>query len=83
MVNHSKYYKDPISQVCTNMVEGMWGRVKLSLKRHKGVKRETLAQYIDEWMFRQQFVKKSNQSPLIVIAKAVGAFYNPKWKHNT
>ena len=75
MVNHSKWFKDPHTGVHTNGVEGAWGSVKLNLRKHKGIKEKFLPLYIDEYMFFQTFVKKSKQSPWIVIAKCVGVYF--------
>ena len=53
--------------------------MKLFLKPHKGIKHKHLQLYIDEFLFRQSFVKKNDQeSALEVYAKAIGWFYVPE-----
>ena len=80
-VNHSKNYKDERSGVHTNGIEGCWGRVKLDLRKYKGIVggASALQLYLDQWMFGQMIIKKSNKSPLETVAKAVGAYYDPEW----
>ena len=50
-VNHSKEFKSE-SGCCTNTIEGLWGNVKLKIKKMKGVASGKLPEILDEYMYR-------------------------------
>lgn len=55
-VNHSRFFKDPDTGVCTNYVEGYWSTLKQYLRR-LGVMSQShfLAEYIDQFLWSQMF----------------------------
>lgn len=53
-VNHSKEFKSS-SGCCTNTIEGLWGLVKLKIKKMKGVLPHKLPQILDEFMYRYRY----------------------------
>lgn len=53
-VNHSLHFVDPATGVHTQNVESYWNRVKTKFKRMKGVHRQMLESYLDEFMWRER-----------------------------
>ena len=63
-VNHSnkKYpFKDPITGVHTNRIEGYWSKHKRPLKAMCGVPRNLLQSYIDEFLFKERIPSGVNK----------------------
>ena len=57
-VNHSVKFVDSVTGVHTqNNIESYWNRVKMKLKRMKGCGAEEILGYLDEFMWRERFVK--------------------------
>lgn len=54
-VNHSKYFKDPDTGVCTNQVEGYWSKLKQYLRRLGVMSSPFLPEYIDVFLWEQQY----------------------------
>ena len=54
-VNHSVHFLDPETGVHTNGIEGLWGRMKLFLRKKRGIPREQIPGYIDEFWWRQRY----------------------------
>ena len=54
-VNHSKWFKDPITGVHTNNVEAYWCSIKRRFKMLNGTSRELTASYLDEHMYRERY----------------------------
>ena len=55
MVNHSRHFVDPITGVHTQGIESYWAQTKLKCKAMKGVRRNQLAGYLDEKMWRDLY----------------------------
>lgn len=53
-VNHSLNFVDPVTGVHTQHIESYWNRVKIKLKRMRGVTEEQLSSYLDEFMWRER-----------------------------
>ncbi|KAE8959299.1 hypothetical protein PR003_g31819 [Phytophthora rubi] len=50
-VNHDDCFVDPVTGAHTNRIEGAWEvRIKRHLKRLRGVRKELLAGYLDEFL---------------------------------
>lgn len=60
-VNHSRYFKDPVTGVCTNQVEGYWSRLKQYLRRLGVMSSPFIEEYIDQFMWRQLFGDSAEQ----------------------
>lgn len=61
-VNHSLHFVDPITGTHTQHVESYWSRAKAKLKRMHGTTDEHLAQYLDEFMWRERFGKTGKEA---------------------
>ena len=59
-VNHSRYFRDPITGVCTNQVEGLWSCLKMYLRRLGVMNSPFLEEYIDVFMWRRIFCPEQN-----------------------
>ena len=73
-VNHSLHFVDPATLVHTQNVESYWNRVKTKLKRMKGVTREQLPSYLDEFMWRERKAKTHGVA-LTAIMNAIADVY--------
>jgi transposase-like protein len=54
-VNHSLYFKDPITGIHIQNIESYWNKHKYRIKRTKGMRYEFLPEYLNEWMWRERF----------------------------
>ena len=64
-VNHSLHFKDPQTGVHTNNIESYWNGVKIEFKSMKGDKttcETTLANHLDEFMWRERYGKTSSDA---------------------
>jgi hypothetical protein len=55
-VNHSKNFKDPVSGVHTNNIEGSWNLLRRSLPRF-GTTKALYASYMIEFMYRRKYFR--------------------------
>ena len=53
-VNHRLHFVDPVTGVHTQNIESYWNRCKTRIKAMKGVQRNMLPVYLDEFMWRQR-----------------------------
>ena len=53
--NYSKEFKSD-SGCCTNTIEGLWGNVKLRIKKMKGIYSDKLPVVLDEYMYRYRYM---------------------------
>jgi hypothetical protein len=56
-VNHSLYYKDPLTGVHSNNVEAYWSAIKRRFKILNGTSRSLTPSYLDEHMYRERYGK--------------------------
>ncbi len=61
---HSTNFVDPITQACTNNVEGSWKHVKRHLSAVNGSSAELLSGYLVEYLWRKRYIEKTDQLPL-------------------
>lgn len=54
-VNHSEHFKDPVTGIHTNNIEGTWNLVRRSFPRF-GTTKEHYASYLIEFMFRRKYL---------------------------
>lgn len=54
-VNHSKNFKDPVTGVCTNQVEGYWSRLKKYCRTQRVLGSNLLPEHIDHFMWLEHF----------------------------
>eukprot|EP00644_Phytophthora_capsici_P017436 jgi/Phyca11/127269/e_gw1.67.124.1 len=55
-VNHTLNFVDPISGTHTNTIEGLWEtRIKRHIKSMRGMTKDKLDSYLDEYMWRSWF----------------------------
>ena len=53
-VNHSLFFVDLVTGVHTHTIESYWNCVNTKLKTIKGVRRDMLPGYLDEFMWRER-----------------------------
>ena len=53
-VNHTLHFVDPVTGVHTQNIESYWNRCKTKIKSMKGVRRDMLPGYLDEFMWRER-----------------------------
>ena len=63
-VNHSRFFTDPVTGVCTNHVESYWRHAKEKLKKMYGVHAEMLDSYLDEFQWLQRFGRDGGETTL-------------------
>ena len=68
-VNHSLFFVDPITGVHTQNIESYWNRCKVKLKQMKGVRRDMLPGYLDEFMWRERAGDNKFEAVLEEIAR--------------
>lgn len=66
-VNHSLYFVDPNTNVNTQTIEAYWAKVKLRIKKMKGVCGNLLYEYLDEWMWKDNVFGKNWENLLDLI----------------
>ena len=54
-VNHDLYFVDPKTGVHTNGVESIWGACKIPIKAMRGISRDYLSSYLDEFCWRRLY----------------------------
>lgn len=58
-VNHTENFVDPLTNACTNHVECFWKNCKKKNKEMCGTSHDMLPSYLDEYMWRQVYGKKT------------------------
>lgn len=58
-VNHSENFINPSNGVHTQHIESYWNKQKLKIKAMKGIKKEKLQSYLDEYMWMDSFKDNS------------------------
>ena len=53
-VNHTLHFVDPVTGVHIQNIESYWNRCKTKIKSMKGVRRDMLPRYLDEFMWRER-----------------------------
>ena len=56
-VNHSRYFVDPVTGVCTNGVEGYWSRLKRFCRETNVLWSTLLPEHVDEFMWRETYCR--------------------------
>ena len=74
-VNHSLFFVDPVTGVHTQTIESYWNRVKTKLKTMKGVHRDLLPGYLDEFIWRE----KAGQAKLDAILHKISGSIRCKY----
>lgn len=60
VVNHSLYFKDPLTGVHTNNIEATWSAAKRKFKSMNGTNRSLVQSYLDEYMCRRNFLSNDD-----------------------
>lgn len=74
MVNHEMEYVDQDTNVHTNTIEGYWAVIKQAIRKHRGTQPHLLQFYLDEFVFRNTFLRKKHERSWEVVAKTVGKY---------
>ena len=76
-MNHSKYFKDPITGACTNKIESTWHSLKQSLpKRQSGTRKGLYESYFHEYCVRKKYLRNSNDD-FFKFLDLIKRIYNP------
>ncbi|GBN39308.1 hypothetical protein AVEN_148385-1 [Araneus ventricosus] len=77
-VNHSKNFKDPITGVHTNGIEGTWGAIKADFRK-QGTRKVAgqFDTYLAEYMWRRSFRGASMKSILPALIGGITKLYPP------
>ena len=54
-VNHSEFFKDPLTGIDTNAMEGMWAVMKKNIAPSLRATADGIQQYLYEWMWRRHY----------------------------
>lgn len=63
-VNHRHFFVDPITNACTNRIEGFFGNFKAELKASRGIAHHRLADYVDYFMWQSRVCRSPDGSRL-------------------
>lgn len=74
VVNHSVCFKDPLTGVHTNAIEGCWSGAKKKFKSMNGTTETELQSYIDEFVCRKNFL--GSEDIFISIIELIAEFVN-------
>ena len=66
-VNHSVNFVEPVTGVHTQNIESYWAKNKRRCKNMKGIKREFLQDYLNEYMWRDNIVEDCFEKTLELI----------------
>jgi transposase len=73
LVNHSQHFAQGATH--TNTIEGLWAHAKAGMKNSKGIKRNDLKLYLDEFMMKWVHMH-GPEDRFQIISKAVAHFWN-------
>lgn len=76
-VNHTQNFVDPVTGAHTNNVENFWNNAKAKNKAMSGTTQEMLPSYLDEFMWRQIYGKKTTEA-FDNILHQISVFYQVK-----
>ena len=77
VVNHSIEFVNPRTGAHTETVEGAWGLCKNNMAQFKGIKKDDLPTFINQWCFRRNFCRKDNvKDHHAIIGKAIATYWN-------
>lgn len=54
-VNHSRYFVDPATNTCTNMVESYWAKLKKYMRKLGVMNSKFWPEYVDQFMYKEHF----------------------------
>ena len=77
MVNHEIEYVDQDTNVHTNTIERYWAVIKRAIGKHRGTQPHLLQLHLDEFVFRNMFMRKKHERSWEVAAKTVGKYWDP------
>ena len=77
VVIHEYNFKDPDTGACTNRIEGTWGVIKNWLRTLRGVPKEHLNSYLDEFCVRYNFAHNNNKDLFFMMLDWISYLYPP------
>lgn len=57
-VNHSLFFRDPVTGVHTNTIEGMWAHAKTKFRKLHGTSAALHESYLSEFVWRRKFPQR-------------------------
>ena len=80
-VNHSIEFVNSVTGVHTQNIESYWNRIKIKLKRMRGVTEQQLPLYLDEFMWRERLsTPQSKQAAFTQVMADIATQYQSKPK---
>jgi hypothetical protein len=67
IVNHTENFVNPIDGTHTQNIEFYWNKIKFRIKNKKGICKNLLKDYVNEWMWRDSVQKKDFQETINLI----------------
>lgn len=77
VVIHEYNFKDPDTGACTNRIEGTWGVIKNWLRNLRGVRKEHLNSYLDEYCIRYNFSHNNKKNMFFMMLDWIAYLYPP------
>ena len=71
-VNHAVSFVDPMTGIHTNTVEGLWSLVRGDLRKYRGIQKDKLQIFLDEFAFKRN-MRISEEGVWIKLLLAVGS----------
>ncbi|KAG0434295.1 hypothetical protein DMUE_5238 [Dictyocoela muelleri] len=68
-INHSLGFVDHVTGVHTKNIESLWNSVKLKFKSMKGIHREHLQSYLDEFIWRNNYTNDIFERLLQILSR--------------
>lgn len=66
-VNHSVNFVNPINHAHTQNIESYWAKQKLRIKKMKGLKKDLIQEYLNEFMWRDKVKDESYQNLINIL----------------
>ena len=75
MVNHTENFVDYNTNTHTQTIESLWASCKRKIKYGKGIRRDKLQLYLDEFCWKRRFIPNKT-SALFFVARCVARYWH-------